>query len=84
MAMGVVGESWKRATSGAGSQPAGSLVMNPANIERLVKTLSKMRGAALKMGQMLSFQGWRASLLSLYLGRFSVFSIFFFSKNQTC
>ena len=33
-----------------------SLFLNPANLERLVKKLSQMRGAALKIGQLLSFQ----------------------------
>ncbi|KAK2812280.1 hypothetical protein FQN49_008389 [Arthroderma sp. PD_2] len=53
MAMGVVGESFRRAT---GSDDSGSLLLSPANIERLVAKLSKMRGAALKLGQMLSLQ----------------------------
>ena len=35
----------------------GSILLNPANIELLVAKLSKMRGAALKLGQMMSFQG---------------------------
>ncbi|KAG9307822.1 hypothetical protein G9A89_023387 [Geosiphon pyriformis] len=34
----------------------GSLLMSEANIERLVKKLSQMRGAALKIGQMISIQ----------------------------
>ncbi|KAK9479126.1 ABC1 family-domain-containing protein [Lipomyces japonicus] len=33
-----------------------SLFMSPANLEMLVRRLSKMRGAALKLGQMMSFQ----------------------------
>ncbi|EFE38170.1 hypothetical protein TRV_07175 [Trichophyton verrucosum HKI 0517] len=58
MAMGVVGAGFRRATGGDDS---GSLLLSPANIERLVAKLSKMRGAALKLGQMLSLQGpnWR-------------------------
>ena len=32
-------------------------MLNPANVERLVRKLGKMRGAALKLGQMMSFQG---------------------------
>ncbi|KAK6542405.1 hypothetical protein TWF694_006360 [Orbilia ellipsospora] len=55
MTLGALNESIKRAT-GSESAPSGGLVLNPQNIERLVKTLSKMRGAALKLGQMLSFQ----------------------------
>ncbi|CAX44395.1 mitochondrial chaperonin, required for ubiquinone (coenzyme Q) biosynthesis and for respiratory growth, putative [Candida dubliniensis CD36] len=33
-----------------------SLVLSPQNIERMARKFSKMRGAALKLGQMLSFQ----------------------------
>lgn len=33
-----------------------SLIMSPRNIERMAKKFSQMRGAALKVGQMLSFQ----------------------------
>lgn len=33
-----------------------SLLLSPANIERMAKKFSKMRGAALKIGQMMSFQ----------------------------
>ncbi|RVD90350.1 uncharacterized protein DFL_001320 [Arthrobotrys flagrans] len=61
MTLGAISESVKRATSSDSSSSSsngggGGLVLNPQNIERLVKTLSKMRGAALKLGQMLSFQ----------------------------
>lgn len=56
MAVGVMGESFRRA--GGGDETAGgSLLLNPANVDRLVSKLSKMRGAALKLGQMMSFQG---------------------------
>ncbi|KAK6353608.1 hypothetical protein TWF696_005571 [Orbilia brochopaga] len=54
MTLGALNEGIKRATGS--DTPSGGLVLNPQNIERLVKTLSKMRGAALKLGQMLSFQ----------------------------
>ncbi|KAL4898559.1 ABC1 family-domain-containing protein [Aspergillus ambiguus] len=54
MAFGAVGEGLRRVT---GSQSdAGSIMFSPGNMERLVAKLSKMRGAALKLGQMLSFQ----------------------------
>lgn len=53
MFAGAIGESFSRATGG-GSE--GSLMLSPANMERLVAKLSKMRGAALKLGQMMSFQ----------------------------
>ncbi|RMZ81545.1 hypothetical protein DV737_g2520, partial [Chaetothyriales sp. CBS 132003] len=51
MAFGAVSESISR--SGG---PHGSLILSPGNTERLVAKLSKMRGAALKLGQMMSFQ----------------------------
>jgi aarF domain-containing kinase len=57
MAFGAVGESLRRAT---GSSTGGSLVLGPRNMERLVAKLSRMRGAALKLGQMISFQGWNS------------------------
>lgn len=56
MAFGAVGESFRRAT-GSGDTAPGSLILSPGNMERLVAKLSKMRGAALKLGQMMSFQG---------------------------
>ncbi|CCD26725.1 protein kinase COQ8 NDAI_0I01560 [Naumovozyma dairenensis CBS 421] len=33
-----------------------SMILSPANIERIAKKFSQMRGAALKIGQMMSFQ----------------------------
>ena len=51
MAFGAVTESMRR-PSGA----EGPLMLSAANMERLVSKLSKMRGAALKLGQMMSFQ----------------------------
>ena len=56
MAFGAVGESFRRVT-GASDGANGSLVLSAANMERLVAKLSRMRGAALKLGQMMSFQG---------------------------
>ncbi len=41
----------------AGRGEAGSLVLNEANARRLTETLSDMRGAAMKLGQMLSLHG---------------------------
>ncbi|OJD20676.1 Atypical/ABC1/ABC1-A protein kinase [Blastomyces percursus] len=55
MAFGIVGQSIRRATVGANSS-SDSLIFSPENIERLVAKLSKMRGAALKLGQLMSFQ----------------------------
>ncbi|KAL8764250.1 MAG: hypothetical protein Q9184_000219 [Pyrenodesmia sp. 2 TL-2023] len=55
MAFGAVGESFRRVT-GSGDANAGSLMLSASNMERLVAKLSRMRGAALKIGQMMSFQ----------------------------
>lgn len=55
MAFGAVGEGLRRVT-GSGSA-GGSLMLSAGNMERLVSKLSRMRGAALKLGQMISFQG---------------------------
>ncbi|KAL6249653.1 hypothetical protein RBB50_003508 [Rhinocladiella similis] len=51
MAFGAVSESISR--SGG---PQGSIMLSAGNMKRLVAKLSKMRGAALKLGQMMSFQ----------------------------
>ena len=56
MAFGTLGEGIRRVARPA-DEHSGSLVMSEANINRLVAKLSRMRGAALKLGQMLSFQG---------------------------
>ncbi|KAF3400023.1 Protein ABC1 [Penicillium rolfsii] len=53
MAFGAVTETVRRAT---GSQESGSIMFSAGNMERMVAKLSKMRGAALKLGQMLSIQ----------------------------
>ncbi|KAI9818453.1 MAG: hypothetical protein M1827_000512 [Pycnora praestabilis] len=55
MALGAVSESFRRVTSGSDGA-GGSLVLSAGNMERLVAKLSRMRGAALKIGQMMSFQ----------------------------
>ncbi|KAJ9657624.1 hypothetical protein H2201_008129 [Coniosporium apollinis] len=54
MAFGAVGEGLRRVTGGG--MPGGSLMLSAGNMERLVAKLSRMRGAALKLGQMISFQ----------------------------
>lgn len=56
MGLGALNEGFRRAGGNGG---AGSLLMSPANLERLVRKLSRMRGAALKLGQMISFQDSR-------------------------
>ena len=57
MTMGAVGESFRRATGSDAATTGGSLMLSAGNMERLVAKLSRMRGAALKLGQMMSFQG---------------------------
>lgn len=53
--MGAATEHIKRiVTNDSGN--TSSLLLTPKNVERMAKKLSKMRGAALKIGQMLSFQ----------------------------
>ncbi|GAA5820000.1 hypothetical protein JCM11491_006616, partial [Sporobolomyces phaffii] len=58
LGFGMASEALRRSTSGSspssGQQPG--LLLSEANIERLVNKLSKMRGAALKLGQFLSIQ----------------------------
>ncbi|KAK4162705.1 putative ABC transporter [Cladorrhinum sp. PSN259] len=53
MFAGAIGEGLSRAVGGGGT---GSVMLSAANMERLVSKLSRMRGAALKLGQMMSFQ----------------------------
>ncbi|KAK7409694.1 hypothetical protein QQX98_008137 [Neonectria punicea] len=50
---GAMTESVSRAFGGGGQ---GSVLLSGKNMERLVAKLSRMRGAALKLGQMMSFQ----------------------------
>ncbi|XP_059939643.1 atypical kinase COQ8B, mitochondrial isoform X4 [Mesoplodon densirostris] len=45
-----------RVQSEGGSRPGSSLFLSEANAERIVQTLCTVRGAALKVGQMLSIQ----------------------------
>ncbi|KAM0346146.1 hypothetical protein ACHAPU_005919 [Fusarium lateritium] len=50
---GAMTEGFSRAFGGGGE---GSVLLSEKNMERLVVKLSRMRGAALKLGQMMSFQ----------------------------
>jgi aarF domain-containing kinase len=50
---GAVSEGLRRATGSGGE---GSYMLSAGNMDRLVAKLSRMRGAALKLGQMMSFQ----------------------------
>ncbi|KAM3073847.1 hypothetical protein ACMFMG_008470 [Clarireedia jacksonii] len=53
MVGGAISESLRRVSGGSGE---GSFIMSAGNMDRLVTKLSRMRGAALKLGQMISFQ----------------------------
>ncbi|CCJ29743.1 unnamed protein product [Pneumocystis jirovecii] len=53
LGIGAVGEGVRRLAG----RKQGGMVVNEANIARVVAVLSRMRGAALKIGQMISFQG---------------------------
>lgn len=46
-------------TGSSSSLLGGSALLSEANAERIVNTLCRVRGAALKLGQMLSIQGER-------------------------
>ena len=54
LGLGVVAEASRRAVGV--SQSSSSLVLSEANAERMVATLCRVRGAALKLGQILSIQ----------------------------
>ena len=61
LAWGTVSEAARRLVgsgtiSHGGSSSSGSPIASDANADRLAATLCRMRGAALKMGQMLSIQ----------------------------
>ncbi|KAI8070731.1 ABC1 family-domain-containing protein [Gongronella butleri] len=60
MGLGALNESFRRAT-GLSQNAQGSVMLSEKNVDRLVEKLSTMRGAALKMGQMLSIQGIQAA-----------------------
>jgi aarF domain-containing kinase len=56
LGFGAISESLRRATSPS-TDSSPNLMFSPANMELLVRKLSRMRGAALKLGQMISIQG---------------------------
>ena len=60
LSWGAASESIRR-TAGGTSQGS-SVFMSDANIRRLVSSLTRMRGAALKLGQFMSIQGAYPSL----------------------
>jgi aarF domain-containing kinase len=55
MSIGAASELMRRAVNPSDVQ--GSVLMSEANVSRLVDKLSRMRGAALKLGQFMSIQG---------------------------
>jgi hypothetical protein len=58
---GAASEILRRSVSGEeSSQNGGSLMLTESNVKRLVTKLTKMRGAALKLGQFMSIQGAQA------------------------
>ena len=59
LGVGAVAEVAKRTlgVSGSPSLVPGSPLLTEANVERIVNTLCTVRGAALKIGQMISLQG---------------------------
>lgn len=56
LGMGALSEGIRRLGSDSSSSQ-GSVMLSPANLERMVRKFSQMRGAVLKVGQLLSFQG---------------------------
>ncbi|KAI0205389.1 ABC1-domain-containing protein [Astrocystis sublimbata] len=57
LAAGMLGGAFTESISrGFGGSGQGSIMFSAGNMERLVAKLSRMRGAALKLGQMMSFQ----------------------------
>lgn len=53
LGFGMISEGLKRMGS---SENQGSLLFSKGNLDRMVRKLSRMRGAALKIGQLISFQ----------------------------
>lgn len=56
LGLGVVAEASRRAVGASEGRGQASLVLSEANAERIVSTLCRVRGAALKLGQILSIQ----------------------------
>ncbi|BFZ61823.1 hypothetical protein YB2330_002899 [Saitoella coloradoensis] len=56
MSLGALSEGTKRILTGGGKDAGTSVMLSQANMDRLVSKLTRMRGAALKLGQVISFQ----------------------------
>lgn len=54
--LGAITESLKRVVSDSNNTNSSSVLLSPANVNRIVKKFSQMRGAVLKIGQLISFQ----------------------------
>lgn len=78
--LGALNESLRRATSSSESPSSSpqSLLFSASNMERLVRKLSRMRGAALKLGQMISIQGMYHLIYLLLCSQFIIFVRFEF------
>ncbi len=57
LGLGTVTEVAKRAVGLSEETNTGSALLSEGNMERIVSTLCRVRGAALKIGQMISLQG---------------------------
>jgi hypothetical protein len=57
ISMGTAKEAMRRAWKGSSTDRIDRTILDESNAERLTRTLCRMRGAALKLGQMLSIQG---------------------------
>jgi len=66
MGLGAAEEFIRRSTTSE-APSNNSVFMSEANVSRLVDKLSRMRGAALKLGQFLSIQGNCTTLLCHYI-----------------
>ncbi|KAJ3099509.1 hypothetical protein HDU97_002998 [Phlyctochytrium planicorne] len=54
--VGAATEAMRRMVGASSTGVGGSLILTKSNVQRIVDRLSRMRGAALKMGQMMSIQ----------------------------
>ena len=57
LSMGTAKEAMRKAWKGNSMNQVDRTLLDESNAERLTRTLCRMRGAALKLGQMLSLQG---------------------------
>ncbi len=66
LGIGTAAEMARRTLGLSGSQPTigNNPLLTEANIERIVSTLCRVRGAALKLGQMISLQGMYVDVTS--------------------